>query len=93
MSFSGIFGVLGFEPTYKGLKHNELRDPARALRESFEPTYKGLKPGVSLPPFPGELRFEPTYKGLKRDVVEVPMDVGTSLSLSMKYSLRLELTR
>ncbi len=58
---------LRYEPTYKGLKPNQLYTIAQAIYR-YEPTYKGLK---RYPPLRGSLFapcYEPTYKGLKRNL-------------------------
>ena len=43
------------EPTYKGLKREEL-EVVWELEPGLEPTYKGLKPAVQLAPFPARDR-------------------------------------
>ena len=66
------------EPTYKGLKPQDVHSPLAGLLGRLEPTYKGLKQG-DLDVHRGVQRgLEPTYKGLKQPEVFGVGQMGSS---------------
>ena len=54
----------GLEPTYEGLKHEEINKLLTAIL-GLEPTYEGLKPDSKSRGRKVHQGLEPTYEGLK----------------------------